>query len=73
MAKKAKAILNLVDGTLIARNVIMGSGRIKEGNTINVMGTDYQVLRLKRPDLADVSLPAADRLDPQCRYIVKAV
>ena len=73
MAKKAKAILCLVDGTLVARNKNMAK-RMKEGEgLISHGGKNYEIVGIKRPDLADVSLGAADNKDPQVRYIVREV
>ena len=73
MAKKARAILKLVDGTIITDNKIL-TGRFSVGDPhISHAGTDYEILRIQRPDLADRSAAAADRDDPKCRYIVRAV
>lgn len=73
MAKKPRAILKLVDGTIITDNKIL-TGRFKLGDPhINHAGQDYEILRIERPDLADPAADAADKDDPKCQYIVRPV
>lgn len=72
MAKKAKAILCDIEGNIVVRNMVVPFRYVKD-DIVTHGGQDYRIMAIKRPDLADITLPAADKQDPQCRYIVKPV
>lgn len=60
-----KANLELIDGTIIASDKVIGNRKFPN-NEINHQGQMYEILKLKRPDLAP-----EDNSDIIVRYIVK--